>query len=470
MKKSMFFFLVSFQLSAFGATSLYPPSFSWQKYVSKVNDQIRQGTCTTFAAVGGVESMYNLYFGLPQKDLLSLDLSERFAYAGTGSYGGSIDQTLIFARDTGLVTAACEPYPLVESIIQPIGYKIEASENISEGRDFYKGTQIRIVGKTYDGGPARFQLACPDKKRFRPNYENVSSELLYGDDERVKYLLVNRGPIMMHFYEPSMHFTDHAYVLHGWYTNSTGKTVWLYRDSWPNSISMARPSTVSPAQIFKTPNVVTTPTAYIITDVTEERNSNGIWIYATPQHQPFELEPENQLVTINKPNSCDNQGTYTLSNFERLDGANVYNWSIRATDLGTLKIEQRYQTKYLSVGILTGEGKGVTVVATIRRSNGLLENVTQAVGDVGSGLPPITLNQTWNCASKSVFLSVKNPFPNGSLSVPAGPNYSVIPNNKDSLTIRFAAPAGPSAYYTISGTAGCPARTGRIANIAPLCN
>lgn len=466
MKKTLSVLLLSSQLCAFAeAASLYPPSFTWSKYVGPVIDQVRQKTCTTHAAVGGMETMYNLYYGF-QPGPRSLDLSERFAFAAIG--GGSIEQTLSFAQNNGIVTAACEPYVTTAP-----------DEDLGEGMDFVDGQPVMVVNKVYTNGFQKFQLECADKRRFKPTYEDVTANVYYGngdgvrgdagDDEAVKYLLVNRGPLMVHFYEPTMHPTDHAYVLHGWSTDSSGRTVWLYRDSWPEHFSMQTRSTVSPTSIFNRGSV-TDSQAFVVTDVTEERNVNGTWVPVYATRQPFELDAANQLVTVNKPNSCDNQGTYSLSNLERLDGANVYNWSVRGTDTGNLRIEQRYVSKYLSTATLTGDGKGVTIVATLRRPNGMLENVTKTLGEVGSAMPQITLDQRWNCLNKSVDLSVRNPFPGGTLSVPAGANYTVSSNNASSLTIRFTAPAGPSVYYAIPGAAGCPGKSGRIANIAPLCN
>src|SRR4051812_20730272 len=136
-------------------------------------------------------------------------------------------------------------------------------------------------------------------------------------------------------YASSMHGTDHAYVLYGWETDSSSRPVWLYRDSWPQHSTDRFTSIVSVAQIFRSD---TSATAFAINRVVEESNVNGAWVDVTPAVKPFELDT--QIATINKPVSCDNTGTYTLSNLDKIDGATMWasDWSIRSSYSGSLQL------------------------------------------------------------------------------------------------------------------------------------
>jgi hypothetical protein len=448
MKKIMFLVLMSIQVNAFA--SIYPATFSWKKYVTPVIDQVRQGPCGVFAAVGGMESVYKLSYGPMQIP----DFSERFGWSATN--GGALAGTLEFAHNEGIVTAACEPYPTGDA----------PNENISDLMEVVN-YQLRIphvVLKDYTsvGGFRQFQLSCPDKRRFKPNYEDVSSQIRTGDDERVKYLLVNKGPLMVHMYAAAMHGTDHAYVLYGWETDSSGRPVWLYRDSWPQHATDRFTSIVSVAQIFRSD---TAATAFAISRVTEESNLNGTWVDVTPPIKPFELDT--QVATINKPVSCDNTGTYTLSNLDKIEGATMWanDWSIKSSYSGSLQLATASVANAPPIATLTGSGSGVTIVATIRRPNGWIENATKYLGDVGNVMPPVTYVKTRECSGwpKKIILQVTSPT-NGTLSVPAsGNNYNAMVSGTF-VIVAFQGPGSAPVTYTIPGVGGCAAKSGLIAN------
>ncbi|HEX7025707.1 MAG TPA: hypothetical protein VF268_00555, partial [Gammaproteobacteria bacterium] len=74
-------------------------------------------------------------------------------------------------------------------------------------------------------------------------------------------------------------------------------------------------------------------------------------------------------------NSCLNRGQYSVASLPA--GFSVTGWSVRASPA------YYSDAKISSTGVLSGSGADVTVVATVRRPNGLLENITLPAGDVG---------------------------------------------------------------------------------------
>jgi hypothetical protein len=322
----------------------YPANFSWGKYITPVDDQKRQGPCFVFAAVGGVEAMHNLYFGTG-----SIDLSERQVYScGHPSGVGDITTAVSYISTYGAIPATCAPYPT------------EACSGLSDNGPG------RLVFQSYDC--SALQINCAAQKRIKISYQDVTANIAAGA-ESIKSVLVNKGPIMLAFSSSALHTgAMHGYVLYGW-TTVNGQLRWILRDSWPCDPQTALQSTVDLS-------TVSSNHAYVVTAVTEERYSSG-WYNANLPIKPFELEPENQIVKINSPSSCYNQGTYTLSGLEKISGATLIGWSIRNS------YDYSSSATISSNGVLTGDAASVTVVATIQRPNGLQENITKVVGPVG---------------------------------------------------------------------------------------
>jgi len=100
-------------------TGAPPPSFDWRdqggaNWMTSVKDQGGCGSCWAFSTVGVVESAYNVQGGDPGLDL---DLSEEYLVSDCymmGPYGnccgGSYEDALEFARDSGIPDEACMPY------------------------------------------------------------------------------------------------------------------------------------------------------------------------------------------------------------------------------------------------------------------------------------------------------------------------------------------------------------------------
>jgi hypothetical protein len=115
----------------------------------------------------------------------------------------------------------------------------------------------------------------------------------------------------------------------------------------------------------------------VITSVMRENWNGSAW---QPQLQtilPFELEQGKQSARIVPPaNSCMNQGQYSVAGTLPA-GSSIIGWSLRSSYLysGDAQIS--------STGVLSGSAMDATVIATLQRSNGLLENITLPVGTVG---------------------------------------------------------------------------------------
>lgn len=351
MKKNVLF--IGCLLIATLGVAQNPAAFSWGKYVSPVNDQLRQGPCFTFATVGGVETMHYLFYGG-----YSIDLSERQVYSCAAGTGGpaSIESALQYIGSTGVTTSFCIPY---------------ASGSCSQDSD--NGPNSIVIQPC---ATLQTQLDnCTDKRRVKATYHEVTNTMKLGV-EAIKTLLIGNGPIMLSLTTPALHQgATHAYLLYGYSTNN-GTVTWKLRDSWPCGPTMATLTTVDLPGLF---NADINTRAFVIDGITEERFISGAWQNFNLAAVPFELEAENQVVKINAPaSSCYNEGLYTVSGMDKIPGATLEGWSLR--------YDYNYPSYGLAIsssGNLSGHAGGVTVVATIRRPNGLKEHITKYVGNVG---------------------------------------------------------------------------------------
>jgi len=364
--------------TAFGQ---YPANFSWNKYVTDAPDQLRQGPCFTFAAVGTVESMHNLYFGTGV-----MDLSEREVYScgnGNGSAVSNLASALQYINTNGVTTASCIPYPVGQ-----------CSENDSDNGPYSIVLQPCAT--------LQQQLAnCSFKRRVKAGYEDVSASIRAGT-ESIKAVLAIKGPIMIAIDPVVLHQgAMHAYVLFGWATVN-GQLNWILRDSWPCHAGdiQVNAAALNLDGIF---NSSTNYKGYVINQVTEERYDNG-WYNASLPIQPFELEPQNQLVQIVAPSSsCYGEGTYTLSGLDKVSGV-LIGWSLQSS------YEYFSTAAISSSGVVTGNGYGVIVTATFRRPNGLVEKVSKNIGVLGL---PARIDKTadWcpTSSQREIHLSVNTP-------------------------------------------------------------
>lgn len=381
MKKNYFLLFSIMLFVANAAFGQYPANFSWNKYVTDAPDQLRQGPCFTFAAVGTVESMHNLYFGTGV-----IDLSEREVYScgnGNGSGVSNLSAAVQYINSNGVTTASCIPYPVGQ-----------CSENDSDN-----GPNSIVLQPC---ATLQQQLAnCSFKRRVKAGYEDVSASIRAGT-ESIKAVLAIKGPIMIAIDPAVIHQgAMHAYVLFGWATVN-GQLNWILRDSWPCHAGDIQVNAAA-LNLDGIYNSSTNYKAYVINQVTEERYDNG-WYNANLPIQPFELEPQNQIVQIVPPSStCYGEGTYTLSGLDKVSGV-LLGWSLQSS------YEYFSTAAISSSGVVTGNGYGVIITATFRRPNGLVEKVSKNIGILGL---PARVDKTadWcpTTSQREIHLSVNTP-------------------------------------------------------------
>src|SRR5688572_20181444 len=93
------------------ALAQLPENFSYGKYLTGVEDQLRQGPCESFAAAGGVEAYYNLFYSGATAN--RIDLSEREVYVCGGTPTKGVGTALNYIRDQGVIPRGCYPMPAV---------------------------------------------------------------------------------------------------------------------------------------------------------------------------------------------------------------------------------------------------------------------------------------------------------------------------------------------------------------------
>ncbi len=186
------------------ATSFLPPSFDWRKrhgknWMTEVKNQGTCGSCWAFASLGAIESVSNLYFN----QNLNLDLSEQdlvSCYKGPGAFGCEglvVDRFAYlyqYLANTGATSENC--------------FKYQASH-----------------------------LNCSNKCSYWQNeVVKVSGGQLISGEENIKNALINQGPIQAAVFvqDPTGTYA-HAVVLSGYENDSSGATVWIFKNSWGTS-------------------------------------------------------------------------------------------------------------------------------------------------------------------------------------------------------------------------------------------
>ena len=397
-----------------------PQNFSYGPYITGVGDQLRQWPCDSFAAVGGVEAFYNLsYSGPPEPNHINpserIDLSEREVYVCGGAPARGLPAALSYIRDHGVIPASCYPMPLeqCDAMVADLGLN-------------------QVVYETGRNCPAE-QESCNQHFRVKATSTEVTGQMTTTDG--IKRTLRDYGPIMLHFYSSAVHSTDHAYLLYGWET-SNGVTTWLLRDSWPCNPGTTR-SNVNLAAVF---NDNSNNLAYVLTSVTREHwnDDDSSWVAQSMTVKPFELEQGKQSLSITAPqNSCLNRGQYAVASLPA--GFSVTRWSVRTSPA------YYSDAKITGTGVLSGSGANVTVIATVRRSNGLLENITLPVGNVGVPNRVDKTNDFCVTSTRREFIlglqigTIPGYSYNASINLPSSPDNSY-----------YTLPYGPQSVYVVS--------------------
>jgi hypothetical protein len=340
-------------LLPFHALAQLPENFSYSRYLTPVEDQLRQGPCETFAAVGGVEAFYNLLYRGWSLSTPAIDLSEREVYNCGGTPTKGVGSALQYIRDNGVIPRSCFQMPVMQ-----------CDQNLGDPGS----TNVIYVNNR---NCAAEQINCSAKYRIKAQHLQLTAQMTTNDG--IKRALIEHGPLAIAFDDGgAIHSAHHGYLLYGW-TTQNGSTYWLLRDSWP-CLPKNTMSNINLAAIFS--DNTRPHQAYAITSVTRENWNGSAWQPQVQTIQAFELEQGKQSARIVPPaNACLNQGQYAVTGLP--PGASITGWSLRSSYL-------YYSDAQISVGgVLSGNGADVTVIATLRRANGLLENITLPVATVG---------------------------------------------------------------------------------------
>lgn len=338
------------------ALAQLPENFSYGRYLTSVEDQLRQGPCESFAAVGGVEAFYNLLYRGWGLTVPAIDLAEREPFScGGGQPTIGLDNVLRYIGDHGVIPRSCFP--------MPTGERCTA--------DLSDNGQTPIIFERNRNCPTE-QINCGLKFRIKASSRRLTTEMTTNDG--IKQALLTYGPIMVYFDDGgAIHSGYHGYLLYGWETRS-GAAYWLLRDSWPCAAGSIA-NNINIAAIFASG---VNHQAHVITSVTRENWNGSAWHPHTQTILPFELEQGKQSARIVRPaNSCLNQGQYSVAGTLPA-GSSITGWSVRASSYNYYS-----DATISSTGVLSGNGADVTVIATLRRANGLLENITLPVSTVG---------------------------------------------------------------------------------------
>jgi hypothetical protein len=338
------------------ALAQLPENFSYGRYLTGVEDQLRQGPCESFAAAGGVEALHNLFHS--GAALNRIDLSEREVYVCGGNPTKGVGTALNYIRDFGVIPRSCYPMPAVQCLEQ---YADQGPWQVVNETDA-NGNRTRNC-------PAA-QTSCGS--RYKANHLQLTTQMTTNDG--IKRALLEYGPIVIGIDDGgAIHSAYHGYLLYGWQTQN-GAISWLLRDSWPcfpRNIS----SNVNLAAIFSAPGA---RSAYALTSVSKEIWNGTAWQPQSQTIQPFELEQGKQSAIIVPPaNSCMNQGQYSVAGALPA-GSSITGWSVRTSNYNYYS-----DATISSTGVLSGNGADMTVIATLQRANGMRENITLPVSTVG---------------------------------------------------------------------------------------
>jgi hypothetical protein len=197
-----------------GSDSQITKNFSWGQYVSAGQDQKTMGPCSAFIGVALVETMVRMYFNQPG---YLLDLSEKQPYSVWGeklnlkpcnnAAHTSIEATLLFAKEVGLVQEIYYPY-IIEPDLPPMFPYPYFGNNPNIGE---------LSGRIYV---------------TIPGYQKVA----FNSDDELKMQIIANGPLAIYLPDsPKLHESYHAFLLAGWRVNSAGNTEWEFcSDPWPN--------------------------------------------------------------------------------------------------------------------------------------------------------------------------------------------------------------------------------------------
>ncbi|UQB68706.1 C1 family peptidase [Epilithonimonas zeae] len=190
-------------------------SFSWKNYTdmdgtikdftTPAKDQITQGPCFLFAAIGMVEAKYKIQNSTTN----NIDLSEASLHPNCTGLYESIYNSLTYIKNNGVLEESCYPYSL---------------SAYAYGSLPYPNCQTGIC----TGTTKKYKVASFSQINFSNLDPNLRSDYL-------KSIIRQNGTVAVSFSGSSLHNgASHAYEIYGW-----NGLYWLLKDSWPNEVNSA---------------------------------------------------------------------------------------------------------------------------------------------------------------------------------------------------------------------------------------
>ena len=199
-------------LNSISQTNFYD-SFSWngfqgKDFITPPEDQIEQGPCAIFAAIGLVEAMYELLYFSPNANL---ELSERHLYSPcTDCYApGIVDvsKVYLFLNDPA------------KGVVE------EASDNSNSEYDYPLFAPYIFLGANCTDPPGYYKYQASSERIYISGFTTP----------QIQDLIYQVGPLAISF--PSGYVRggfQHSMLLHGW-TKISGVLYWKFKDSWPGN-------------------------------------------------------------------------------------------------------------------------------------------------------------------------------------------------------------------------------------------
>jgi hypothetical protein len=360
----------------------YPTTFSWSGGTAV--DQQVQGPCHVFAAAALIESMHMALYDKPA------DVSEMHFYslcAKASPISTTIEDALAFAQATGVVNEDCLPYTAGSACNTSAPIASSCNESTSGFfADRVAAAQVPDCGTPWCGCNGRL----PELRYRVGAYSALAIATLTpagadpaADATALKKVLLNRGPIALWMQDTSLHqcggaALPHAYLVYGW--NQAG---WLVRDSWPGAgaFGSALTSTsVDIVSLFKgnsgfdawvLDRTASKPAVY------DQGYANGVW---SDKAQDFACPDGSAAFSITGPASVGSTPTtYTVANSDLLYDPSLIEWSTEATPQSPLGVVSISPATGATVSAQMQSAGYVTLVAKVKRANGICQVVKKPV-------------------------------------------------------------------------------------------
>jgi hypothetical protein len=385
----------------------YPATFHWRTLPGQ--DQQIQGPCHIFAATALVENVHGILYGWTP------NLSETHLWSPCASanlLSTTTPDALAFMMNKGVVNEDCLPYtsPSLCNTTPPPTASCNAST------DGYFADQINTLQLSDCGTPwcrCSPGSLLPGERYRVAAYAELPIRTFAGTND-LKRALLNKGPIALWMRHGSLHVCEgsaanHGYLLYGWTTSSSGAPVWYLKDSWPGWEDITS-TTLDIVALFQQNTQFTAwvvgpangkPAVYV------QDRVQGVW---TDRPQTLTCLSGSTAFSISGPSLVtETPAAFSLTNAGLLDSPAI-EWSTEATPgypLGSVSLSPATGASTSVTRVADGY---VTLVARVKRANGLCEKVVKATLEVKSNACTIPTFPQFPIAPSSVYTCPGNFF------------------------------------------------------------